>query len=70
MTARPAPDREPRPRHHGGPIDAAGDLATAPEPEGVRMDLVRRLRREIRQGTYATPERFQAAVARLARALR
>tara|TARA_R110002072_G_scaffold67126_1_gene164927 strand:- start:194 stop:484 length:291 start_codon:yes stop_codon:yes gene_type:complete len=29
---------------------------------GVRWDLIRRLRREIAAGTYASPERWQSAV--------
>ena len=32
---------------------------------GVRMDLVRRIRREIASGTYETPERIEATVDRL-----
>jgi hypothetical protein len=35
------------------------------EPE-VREDLVARVRNEIQQGTYDTPEKFEAALDRLA----
>ena len=35
------------------------------EPD-VRLDLVSRVRQEIREGTYDTPEKLQAALDRLA----
>jgi len=41
--------------------------ATATEPgAGIRADLVARVRREIAAGAYDTPEKFAAALGRLA----
>lgn len=34
------------------------------EPD-IRLDLVARIRREIREGVYDTPEKFEAALTRL-----
>jgi hypothetical protein len=39
-----------------------------PDPE-VRRELVARVRQEIRAGTYDTPEKFQAALDRMAACL-
>ncbi|HKB04385.1 MAG TPA: flagellar biosynthesis anti-sigma factor FlgM [Gemmataceae bacterium] len=39
-----------------------------PEPD-VRQELVARVRQEIRAGTYDTPEKFEAALDRLATCL-
>jgi hypothetical protein len=42
----------------------------APRPDRpLRWDVVRRVRAEIEAGTYDTPERFDAALDRLARSL-
>jgi hypothetical protein len=37
---------------------------------GIRADLVARVKREIAEGTYDTPERWEAALDQLARNLR
>ncbi len=39
--------------------------APAPAAEDVRLDLVERVRREIAEGTYETPEKWEAALDRL-----
>jgi hypothetical protein len=39
------------------------------EGDAIRLDLVERVRREIAEGTYETPEKWQAALDRLARDL-
>jgi hypothetical protein len=39
-------------------------------PAGVRADLVARVKRQIADGTYDTPERWEAALDKLARTLR
>jgi hypothetical protein len=44
-----------------------GDVSSA--PEAPRLDLIRRVRREIAAGTYDTPERWEAALANLAQRL-
>ena len=36
-----------------------------PAAEDVRMDLVARVRRQIAEGTYDTPEKWEAALQRL-----
>jgi hypothetical protein len=41
-----------------------GPPSAAPEP-GPRHDLIARVRREIAEGTYDTPERWEAALERL-----
>lgn len=46
--------------------EAAPEASPAPAEQGVRWDLIRRLRREIAAGTYASPERWQDAVRGLA----
>jgi hypothetical protein len=51
-----APPRRPRKRH--------GDRAE------IRTDLVARVRQQIADGTYDTPERWEAALDKLARAMR
>ena len=43
------------------PADRLG-RAAGESRGGVRWDLIRRLRREIAAGTYASPERWQSAV--------
>ena len=50
------------------PRRKAGKRRTAADP-AVRADLVARVRREIAAGTYDTPERWEAALDRLARRL-
>jgi hypothetical protein len=41
-------------------------LAAPPSaPEEIRQDLVARVRREIAEGTYETPEKLETALARL-----
>ncbi len=48
----------------------AGLFSTPQEPqEEIRLDLVERVRREIAEGTYETPEKWEAALAGLARDL-
>jgi hypothetical protein len=47
----------------------AGLPAEAGRGEGVRTELVERVRREIAAGTYDTPERWEAALDRLAERL-
>lgn len=45
-------------------------LFDAPEKtdgEAIRVDLVQRVRREIADGTYETPEKWEAAFERLVR---
>jgi hypothetical protein len=39
------------------------------ETNEIRLDLVERVRREIAEGTYETPEKWEAALAGLARDL-
>jgi hypothetical protein len=39
--------------------------ASAAQPQGVRAELVARVRREIAEGTYDTPEKFEIALDRL-----
>lgn len=39
------------------------------EADDIRLDLVERVRREIAEGTYETPEKWEAALAGLARDL-
>lgn len=47
----------------------AGSSAEAGHKEHVRTELVERARREIAAGTYDTPERWEAALDRLAERL-
>ena len=48
----------------------AGDDSLAPTDAGpIRQPLVERVRREIAEGTYDTPEKFEAALERLLRRL-
>ena len=47
----------------------AGPSAQAGHAGGFRTELVERVRREIAAGTYDTPERWQAALDRLAERL-
>jgi hypothetical protein len=39
------------------------------EGDAIRLELVERIRHEIAEGTYETPEKWQAALDRLARDL-
>jgi hypothetical protein len=39
------------------------------ECESIRQDLVERIRREIAEGTYETPEKWEEALTRLFQAL-
>ena len=41
----------------------------AAEEDAIRFELVERVRREIAEGTYETPEKWQAALDRFARDL-
>ena len=43
-----------------------GTRVNAPNESDVRQDLVSRVREEIRDGTYDTPEKLEAALDRLA----
>lgn len=45
--------------------EAADAAADAAESDGVRADLVARIRGEIADGSYETPEKLNAAVDRL-----
>lgn len=61
---------------HGRPRPPRAGLARRPEGPAVnppdadiRHDLVARVRREIRAGTYDTPEKLEAALDRLAERL-
>jgi hypothetical protein len=47
--------------------DAAGSACEAPGPDGIRHELVARVRREIAAGTYDTEEKWLAAEAELLR---
>jgi anti-sigma28 factor (negative regulator of flagellin synthesis) len=42
-----------------------GTLSPSDSPAPIRWDLVERIRAEIAEGTYETPEKWQAAVDRL-----
>lgn len=61
------------PMHHDVPLDLgqprpAVDQAAPgprPRPSRTRWTLVQRVRREIAAGTYETPEKWEAVVARL-----
>jgi len=49
---------------------ASANASTLPEPSSssdaeIRRDLVERVRREIQEGTYDTPEKWEAALKRL-----
>jgi hypothetical protein len=59
--------RVPRPAPPG-PARLPEHSRMTPEPD-VRLELVARVRQEIRAGTYDTPEKLQAAVDRLAACL-
>ena len=58
-TPRPAPP---------GPARLLEAPRMTPDPD-VRMELVARVRQEIRAGTYDTPEKLEAALDRLAACL-
>lgn len=60
--------------YHHGPTCLDGPVSrsrlwwqfTAPEaPDGVRQDRIERIKRQIAEGTYDTPERWEAALDRL-----
>ena len=60
-----------RPRRSSAPIARERfvedrNMNPPPMESEVREDLVARVRQEIQQGTYDTPEKFQAALDRLA----
>jgi len=59
--------RVPRPALPG-PARLPERSRMTPEPD-VRQELVARVRQEIRAGTYDTPEKFEAALDRLATCL-
>ena len=44
---------------------AIGGQDTAAEQGSIRVDLVARVRKEIAEGTYDTPEKMEAALERL-----
>jgi hypothetical protein len=46
---------------------AGGDTGEQPGPDGIRHELVARIRREIAAGTYDTEEKWLAAEAELLR---
>jgi hypothetical protein len=50
-------------------VPAGADSLPNPDGAPVRRDLVARVRRAIAEGTYDTPERFEAALAILLRRL-
>jgi anti-sigma28 factor (negative regulator of flagellin synthesis) len=49
------------------PVHRAGGSADAPRPSDsdIRWELVERIRREIADGTYDTPEKLEQALRRL-----
>ncbi|MBX3472101.1 MAG: hypothetical protein KF878_35060 [Planctomycetes bacterium] len=58
------------PMHHDVPLDLGIPVRDGLSPQGpgqapIRWALVQRVRREIARGTYETPERWEAVVARL-----
>lgn len=62
IPAAVGPGRRPAPHgaSHGEP--ARPDRAEPPGPDGIRHELVERVRREIAAGTYDTEEKWLAAV--------
>ena len=58
----------PAPEERARQTPSSPDLSPN-DPEGVRLDLVARVRREIAAGTYDTPERWAAALDCLCRRL-
>lgn len=48
-----------------GPASAGNPAWAKGRPDPIRRDLVDRVRSEIAAGTYDTPERFEAAIAKL-----
>lgn len=67
---------DPHPDQHGRGSDTvelsdrARELARPPQADpGFRADLVQRIRTEIENGTYETPEKLDIAAERLARDL-
>ena len=57
-----APSQESAAGESSAGESSAGESAAGESRGGVRWDLIRRLRREIAAGTYASPERWQSAV--------
>jgi hypothetical protein len=58
----------------GEELVRAGSAAVQEVPrrrrrEGMRLDLIARVRREIAEGTYDTPEKWEAALDRLLKRL-
>jgi hypothetical protein len=63
---RAAPEPAPRLPHGAGDFpDAESFAESMPGPDGVRHELVRRVRREIASGVYDTPEKLELALERL-----
>lgn len=77
ITANPEPAARPpasqwaerllMPAASACPEIATDPRAEQPGPDGIRHELVARIRREIAAGTYDTEERWQAAEAELLR---
>jgi hypothetical protein len=69
--AGPTPDRFSRPPAAGNtdlaPVNDHPALTGPPSPDGIRHELVARVRREIEAGTYDTEARWHAAEERLLR---
>jgi hypothetical protein len=51
------------------PIAAQDEVPSLEDPD-IRADLVHRVRREIAEGTYDTPAKFEMALDRLLREIR
>ena len=66
--SKPAPNQASPPQGSGDQLDispAAEAAIRAEESDEVRHDLVARIRHQIEQGTYDTPERLERALDRL-----
>lgn len=50
--------------HHGAALSSSASKH-APDRETVRWAVIHRIRREIAEGSYETPEKWHAVVARL-----
>ena len=57
--------RNGRPAHSRKGLCRSGAVAAKAADSSIRHDLVARVRREIAAGTYDTPEKLDAAMARL-----
>jgi len=55
----------PHPQQADTPIEKTRESSPKKEENGIRKDLVERIRREIAAGTYDTPEKWDAALDRL-----